>query len=123
MFRLIWAASVRTHSILRYAPTNLLLAATRTRHGLRWGIPRCSSRSRTFSSTRDRMTTPKSTPDRLKRAERHLSVMPECLAHESGRVGRVDGQTVEDIAGLRVVAPSVGDRGGDPAERVRVVLV
>lgn len=39
MFRLIWAASVRTHSILRYAPTNLLLAATRTRHGLRWGIP------------------------------------------------------------------------------------
>lgn len=39
MFRLIWAASVRTHTILRYAPTNLLIAATRTRHGLRWGIP------------------------------------------------------------------------------------
>lgn len=39
MFRLIWAASVRTHSILSYAPTNLLLAVTRTRRGLRWGIP------------------------------------------------------------------------------------
>lgn len=39
MFRLIWAASVRTHSILRYAPTNLLLAVTRDRRGLRWGIP------------------------------------------------------------------------------------
>ncbi len=39
MFRLIWAASVRTHTILRYAPTNLLIAATRTRRGLRWGIP------------------------------------------------------------------------------------
>lgn len=39
MFRLIWAASVRTHGILSYAPTNLLVAATRTRRGLRWGIP------------------------------------------------------------------------------------
>ncbi|MFV4914631.1 sulfate permease [Microbacterium lacticum] len=39
MFRLIWAASVRTHTIFRYAPTNLLIAATRTRRGLRWGIP------------------------------------------------------------------------------------
>lgn len=39
MFRLIWAASVRTHGILSYAPTNLLIAATRTRRGLRWGIP------------------------------------------------------------------------------------
>ncbi len=39
MFRLIWAASVRIHSILSYAPTNLLIAATRTRRGLRWGIP------------------------------------------------------------------------------------
>lgn len=38
MFRLIWAASVRTRSILSYAPTNLLIAATRTRRGLRWGI-------------------------------------------------------------------------------------
>lgn len=39
MFRLIWALSVRTHSFLSYAPTNLLIAATRTRRGLRWGIP------------------------------------------------------------------------------------
>ena len=39
MFRLIWAASVRTPSVLSYAPTNLLIAATRTRRGLRWGIP------------------------------------------------------------------------------------
>lgn len=39
MFRLIWAASVRTHTILSYAPTNLVIAATRTRRGLRWGIP------------------------------------------------------------------------------------
>ena len=39
MFRLIWAASVRIHSILSYAPTNLLIAAARTRRGLRWGIP------------------------------------------------------------------------------------
>ncbi len=39
MFRLIWAASVRTHDILRQAPTNLLISATRTRRGLRWGIP------------------------------------------------------------------------------------
>lgn len=39
MFRLIWTASVSTHSILSYAPTNLLIAATRTRRGLRWGVP------------------------------------------------------------------------------------
>lgn len=39
MFRLIWAASVRTYSILGYAPTSLLIAATRTRRGLRWGLP------------------------------------------------------------------------------------
>jgi len=39
MFRLIWAASVRTRDILSYAPINLLIAATRTRRGLRWGIP------------------------------------------------------------------------------------
>jgi hypothetical protein len=39
MFRLIWAASVRTRDVLSYAPTNLLVAATRTRRGLRWGIP------------------------------------------------------------------------------------
>lgn len=39
MFRLIWAASVRTRDILSYAPTNLVIAATRTRRSLRWGIP------------------------------------------------------------------------------------
>ena len=39
MFRLIWAGSVWTRSILSYAPTNLLFAFTRTRRGLRWGIP------------------------------------------------------------------------------------
>lgn len=39
MFRLIWAASVHTRDILSYAPTNLLIAATRTRRGLGWGIP------------------------------------------------------------------------------------
>ena len=39
MFRLIWAVSTRAHGILAYAPTNLLIAATRTRRGLRWGIP------------------------------------------------------------------------------------
>lgn len=39
MFRLIWAAGVRTHGILSYAPTNLFIAVTRTRSGLRWGIP------------------------------------------------------------------------------------
>lgn len=39
MFRLIWVASVRTRDILSYAPTNLIIAATRTRRGLRWGIP------------------------------------------------------------------------------------
>jgi len=39
MSRLIWAASVRAHAILRYAPTNLLIAAIRTRRGLRWGLP------------------------------------------------------------------------------------
>lgn len=37
MLRLIWAASIRTHTILSYAPTNLLIAATRTRRGLKWG--------------------------------------------------------------------------------------
>jgi hypothetical protein len=33
------AASVRAHSILSYAPTNLIIAATRTRRGMRRGIP------------------------------------------------------------------------------------
>lgn len=39
MFRLIWAASVRVHNLLRWAPTNLLLDRIRTRRGLKWGIP------------------------------------------------------------------------------------
>ena len=39
MFRLVWAASARTHGILSYAPTNLLIAVTRARRGLKWGIP------------------------------------------------------------------------------------
>lgn len=39
MFRLHLAASARTHSIPASAPTNLLIAATRSRRGLRWGIP------------------------------------------------------------------------------------
>ena len=39
MFRLIWAASAHAHAILSYAPTNLLIAATRPRRGLGWGIP------------------------------------------------------------------------------------
>ena len=39
MFRLIWAASVRAHKLLRWAPTNLLLDRIRTRRGLKWGLP------------------------------------------------------------------------------------
>lgn len=39
MFRFIWTASVRVHDVLSYAPTNLLLAAIRTRRGLKWGVP------------------------------------------------------------------------------------
>lgn len=39
MFRLIWAASIHTHTVLRWAPTNLLLNRIRTRRGLKWGIP------------------------------------------------------------------------------------
>ena len=38
MFRLIWAASIRIHDLLRWAPTNLLLNRIRTRRGLKWGI-------------------------------------------------------------------------------------
>lgn len=37
MFRLSLALSARTHGWLRYAPTNLLAAAIRTRRGLKWG--------------------------------------------------------------------------------------
>ena len=40
MFRLIWTLSVRTRDyLLRYMPSNRLLAAIRTRRGLKWGIP------------------------------------------------------------------------------------
>lgn len=39
MFRLIWAASIRIHHLLRWAPTNLLLDRIRTRRGLKWGVP------------------------------------------------------------------------------------
>lgn len=39
MFRLICAASLRAHNLLRCAPTNLLLDRIRTRRGLKWGIP------------------------------------------------------------------------------------
>lgn len=37
MIRLLWNASVAIHALLRYAPTNLLLAAIRTPRGLKWG--------------------------------------------------------------------------------------
>ncbi|WP_317696464.1 sulfate permease [Aeromicrobium sp. REDSEA-S32_B7] len=33
------ALSARGYGVLRYAPTNLLLNAIRTRRGLKWGIP------------------------------------------------------------------------------------
>lgn len=40
MFRLLWAASVRTRYYLRrYMPTNIALDAIRTRRGLKWGVP------------------------------------------------------------------------------------
>lgn len=40
MFRLLWAASVRTRYYLRrYMPTNIALDAIRTRRGLKWGAP------------------------------------------------------------------------------------
>ena len=40
MFRFIWTLSVRTRDYLhRYMPSNRLLAAIRTRRGLRWGLP------------------------------------------------------------------------------------
>ena len=40
MFRLIWTLSVRSRDYLhRYMPSNRLLAAIRTRRGLKWGIP------------------------------------------------------------------------------------
>jgi len=39
MLRTSVALSARGYGLLRYAPTNLLLNAIRTRHGLKWGIP------------------------------------------------------------------------------------
>lgn len=39
MLRTSVALSARGYGVLRYAPTNLLLNAIRTRRGLRWGIP------------------------------------------------------------------------------------
>jgi hypothetical protein len=37
MIRLAWNLSLRIHALLRWAPSNLLLAATRTPRGLNWG--------------------------------------------------------------------------------------
>ena len=40
MFRSIWITSTHTRGFLRrYMPTNILIDAVRTRHGLKWGIP------------------------------------------------------------------------------------
>lgn len=40
MFRLIWIGSVYTRVFLRrYMPTNILLDASSTRRGLKWGVP------------------------------------------------------------------------------------
>lgn len=40
MFRLIWTLSVRTRDFLHhFMPSNRLLAAIRTRRGLKWGLP------------------------------------------------------------------------------------
>jgi len=40
MFGMIWVLSARIrHFLSRYMPTNILLAALRTRRGLRWGVP------------------------------------------------------------------------------------
>ncbi len=39
MLRTSVALSARGYGVLRYAPTNLLLDAIRTRRGLKWGIP------------------------------------------------------------------------------------
>lgn len=39
MFRSIWMLSIRAHDFVqRYMPSNRLLAATRTRRGLKWGV-------------------------------------------------------------------------------------
>ena len=39
MLRQSQRLSARGYGLLRYAPTNLLLDAIRTRRGLKWGIP------------------------------------------------------------------------------------
>ena len=39
MLRTSVALSARGYGVLRYAPTNLLLNAIRTRRGLKWGVP------------------------------------------------------------------------------------
>ncbi|WP_074045373.1 sulfate permease [Dermacoccus nishinomiyaensis] len=39
MLRSSVALSARGYGVLRYAPTNLLLNAIRTRRGLKWGVP------------------------------------------------------------------------------------
>lgn len=39
MLRTSVALSARSYGLLRYAPTNLLLNAIRTRRGLKWAIP------------------------------------------------------------------------------------
>ena len=39
MLRTSVALSARGYGVLRYAPTNLLINAIRTRRGLKWGIP------------------------------------------------------------------------------------
>ena len=39
MLRASVALSARGYGLLRYAPTNLLLNAIRTRRGLKWGVP------------------------------------------------------------------------------------
>jgi len=38
MIRLVWNLSIPIHALLRYAPTNMLLAAVRTPRGLKWGL-------------------------------------------------------------------------------------
>lgn len=40
MFRSIWMLSIRVHGFFQqYMPSNRLLAATRTRRGVKWGVP------------------------------------------------------------------------------------
>lgn len=39
MLRLLWNLSIHVHTLLQYAPTNLLIRAIRTRRGLKWGVP------------------------------------------------------------------------------------